>query len=438
MDAISDGLKAIGRYFSEEEAVSRSLADATRAPAPADGKAAVLERPGRKAAAKGAPGNAAPAKVVPAPSRADVHRLRKLGPYSTVDLNHLARPTMKALVEAGIGLHELRRLAGPDGLLRASEYDGLFKLLQRAPGPQGQAVVMALEHEIDANHARLGARAPGGNQVHAPLADLAVANAAAVAEAERKPVAVAVARRDQADFAETWNAHLPAAREALTSQIAAMQQQLALVSGRDAKALNQKIGGAQNKLRDLKPLDPATACFATATAMVDDANGETGPRLAGPYSAIQVADEEDDDGRVLVNPLQAQIGRNYIDTCLDRGRPVLVGVSYKDREQQRANRAQGKAPGGEANRDRVTDHFVVVKGRDYDADGKVFYRFNDPGDGGERRFYVDGDNGELFERRDPPAPRSHQGAVRDRIPERAAGRRQYQVSQVRVYQDDQG
>ncbi len=133
--------------------------------------------------------------------------------------------------------------------------------------------------------------------------------------------------------------------------------------------------------------------------------GKSAPKLNGPDQAIQIAHAEDEEGRLAVDPTQAQIGRAYIDKVLDQGHPALVGVSYSDEAY---------------NRDKMTDHFVTIYRRGYDESGRLFYEFKDPGAGGRTgRLYVDQATGKLFEEGDLKA-----GYVENS---------DYEVTQVRTY-----
>ena len=104
-------------------------------------------------------------------------------------------------------------------------------------------------------------------------------------------------------------------------------------------------------------------------------------------------------------------GLRYIDACLDRRRPVVIGVSHSESD-------------GNARLDGITDHFVLITGRGRDQDGRVFYTFNDPANGSSSaRFYVDARSGLLFK----PA--------NERIGERWVAGRAYQATHVRLYRD---
>ncbi len=102
---------------------------------------------------------------------------------------------------------------------------------------------------------------------------------------------------------------------------------------------------------------------------------------------IQVATGEDSKGRVTTTPESVARGRAAIDRELAAGRPVTVGVSAFDSDY---------------NRDKVTDHFVLITGRGTDRRGREFYTYNDPvarsaDQGTQHRFYVDPKSGNLHQ-----------------------------------------
>jgi hypothetical protein len=153
------------------------------------------------------------------------------------------------------------------------------------------------------------------------------------------------------------------------------------------------------------------ACFEAAEKQANDFNSEhhktRTPKLNGPSQAIQIGYQEDKNGRLKADPAQAKIAREYIDKCLDKKLPVLVGTSHED---------------GRINNDKMTDHFVTIHGRGYDRDGKLFYRYKDPGDGGrEGKLYVDQQTGKLFK----------QGSNPDNF--LYVDEADYEVTQVRTY-----
>ena len=128
-----------------------------------------------------------------------------------------------------------------------------------------------------------------------------------------------------------------------------------------------------------------TACFKAAVAMAKAA----GATVTDPTKRIQVATGENSKGQVTVDPKKAAEGRKYIDSQLDAGKPVVVGVSHKDASY---------------NADGLTDHFVVITGRGVDEKGRAYYTFHDPGTtqkakgadtNPNNRFYMD-DNGKMY------------------------------------------
>ncbi|SET36030.1 LysM peptidoglycan-binding domain-containing protein [Stigmatella erecta] len=148
------------------------------------------------------------------------------------------------------------------------------------------------------------------------------------------------------------------------------------------------------------------ACFKAAVSMAKAA----GANVTGPGDRIQVATGENSKGQVTVDPKKAAEGRKYIDSQLDAGKPVVVGVSHKDANY---------------NADGLTDHFVVITGRGVDDKGRAYYTFHDPGTtqtskgadtNPDNRFYME-DTGKMYR----PGKQAN-GYVSDR---------QFEVSMVR-------
>jgi hypothetical protein len=130
----------------------------------------------------------------------------------------------------------------------------------------------------------------------------------------------------------------------------------------------------------------AIACFDAAVAQANQynkrAHGPKAPTLNGYDKAIQIATGEDNNGRIVIDAEKAKLGRKTVDSYLDQGYPVLVGVSYED---------------GKSNLDKMTDHFVTIYGRGVDDAGRLYYDFKDPGaSGNSGRFYVDKETGKFF------------------------------------------
>lgn len=93
---------------------------------------------------------------------------------------------------------------------------------------------------------------------------------------------------------------------------------------------------------------------------------------------------ESNSGRITVNREKSLKVLNLIDSELDMGQPALVGVSHSNQTYL------GKEPYNEG----ITDHFVLITGRDYDEQG-VFYTFNDTAGGKIGKLRMDPITGKL-------------------------------------------
>lgn len=104
-------------------------------------------------------------------------------------------------------------------------------------------------------------------------------------------------------------------------------------------------------------------CFYASKSMAEhtDAPGED-VTVTGPGSRIQVATSEDAGGDIEIDGGEAQAGVEYIDSQLEIGRPIVVGVSYTDKSY---------------NVDAITDHFVTINGRRGEGKGAT-YTYLDP------------------------------------------------------------
>ncbi len=278
--------------------------------------------------------------------------------YGVIDFNHLSPELTTALEGAGVSLGELRKHAGTDGQMKGTEFEKLFRFLIRFnPKPIGFKL------------------------------DLGTAEEPSTAGVLNEEFKQEVAR----------NLPLPQYTKPGTKP-AALQPQLTIATNalvvpaedRKPKVSMSVTGLDQFKYAEEEGLDGNTACFRAAQAQTNRYNtnthGAKAPALNGWDQAIQMAYAEDENGRLAVNATQAELGREYIDKCLDAGYPVLVGASYADYSY---------------NHDKMTDHFVTIYLRDYDSAGQLFYGFKDPGDGGRNgRFYVDKDTGKLFKEGD--------------------------------------
>jgi hypothetical protein len=123
------------------------------------------------------------------------------------------------------------------------------------------------------------------------------------------------------------------------------------VPGRRAIHLSVPFRGYQS--------NDKAGCFRRCTEMA----AAVGVTVGGPDVRIQVAVYEDSKGHVTVDPVKAQQGVAYIDSELEAGRPVVVGVSYTVTSY---------------NVDDITDHFVIITGRDTDPQRGLCYGFHDP------------------------------------------------------------
>lgn len=125
-----------------------------------------------------------------------------------------------------------------------------------------------------------------------------------------------------------------------------------------------------------------TACYRACRAM---AKGSGVSIPENTTNRIQVARGELADGRVITNRADTQRARNYIDSELGKGRPVVAGFSLFDSNY---------------NRDGITDHFIMVTGKGVDRNG-TYYTTQDPlgkdaKQASSRRMYVDPKSGNLI------------------------------------------
>jgi len=154
----------------------------------------------------------------------------------------------------------------------------------------------------------------------------------------------------------------------------------------------------------------ATSCYYTAVRMLRNFDKKAEAELEDKDVAHYMARIEDKAGAVAGRRSDFVAGRTYIDSCLDAGRPVVVGLSHSARGY---------------NLDKVTDHFIIITGRGVDEEGRVFYSYNDSATAGEHkrgRLYVDADSSMLF----------RPGFADSTNP---FFRLDYQVTQLRTYAD---
>jgi hypothetical protein len=126
--------------------------------------------------------------------------------------------------------------------------------------------------------------------------------------------------------------------------------------------------------------------------MMRDGKNTAVPGGSDPTWNFNIADSRDAFGRIEPNTTRAKEGRAYIDSQLDAGHPVMVGVTLRVSKP-------GENNGGNV------EHYVAITGRGVDADGRAYYTFNDPAPTSaakgadtreQNRFFVDKDTGLLF------------------------------------------
>jgi len=154
----------------------------------------------------------------------------------------------------------------------------------------------------------------------------------------------------------------------------------------------------------------STSCYKACRRMLSRFDAKADRRINSGAESHYMARAENNNGAITGARDDFARGVTYIDRCLEAGRPVIVGLSHSNKDY---------------NLDRITDHFVIIKGRGVDEEGRVYYTYDDPATSGvnrEGRFFVDPRSSMLFR---PPTfehPR--------RVDERG-----YQVSQVVTYND---
>jgi len=311
----------------------------------------------------------------------------------TIDVDHLSLDLLKSMKGAGlvddngVSTKELTAIAGADGRIRGTaEMGALFDLVDsfdRGPSAKSRtAFDVTPEPGLDGKP-----EAPPSGMLYDALK-----------------------REIEMNRSKAW---LASPRSTLApQQERTTVAEAARVVPQDAQnPVSLRMPGiSQYDYASQHGLNGDTACAVTAFAQADQFNakklGGKAPRLEGGDQAIQVAYAEDENGRTVVDGAQAARGKAYIDKCLDRGLPAVVGVSYS---HEHAQYNEG-----------LTDHFVTVDGRGYDDAGRQFYTFKDPGAGGrEGKLYVDKYQEQLFK----------EGDYKENYVENA----DYEVTQVRTY-----
>lgn len=275
-----------------------------------------------------------------------------------IDAEHISSPTRAALQRAGVSEKEVRTIAGVDGRIdSADEALALGRLVDaHTKNPATRATVRdALLSEFRAHSVK----------------SLGLSDALVLSSAEQKlfrPLSVPMTGVDQ------------------------------MTLSADKEAANKM-------------------CFTAAIQQLENSftsRGSRVPPLDAVDQRIQVALAETTSGRIEADSSAALRARDYIDRCLEKGRPALVGVSTVSLAAERHNEG-------------ITEHFVTICGRGVDDAGRAFYEFRDPGAGGAKgRFYVDPETGKLFKPGKDLAQLNGAGYAKDFL---------YELTQVRVYRD---
>lgn len=294
-------------------------------------------------------------KIPSSLSRAQfVAQFNKKGTHAVIDTNNLSKELKEALGAHKVSEQALKAIAGADGQIKGQEFKQLFTVLDQFESKVGDKKLTLLDaagqtpsgsinEAIQAEVARnaLEARYAVPGKAPAPLQPRKLEADALVPSAARPPIALKVTGKSQF----TW--------------------------GKENGFTEEQSGHKCFDAAVWQTTDYASRAFPKKT-----------PQLADAGQAIQVAYREDQNGRTEVDPTQALLARSYIDRALERGLPVMVGVSYQDSAY---------------NHDSITDHFVTISGRGTDALGREFYSFKDPGAGGRTgKFLVDEETGKLF------------------------------------------
>jgi len=156
-----------------------------------------------------------------------------------------------------------------------------------------------------------------------------------------------------------------------------------------------QVSRGQEVYFDVEPLKQVTktGCYRTAESMFFNyIHGKEEDEL---YTELDARDRikredrnstwysvkiksENSDGRIELSGGKDIV--SGIDKELDKGNPVIAGVTYFQQEEKY--------------NEGITDHFVLITGREYDELG-VKYVFNDPADGEEHSFRMDPYTGKL-------------------------------------------
>jgi hypothetical protein len=128
----------------------------------------------------------------------------------------------------------------------------------------------------------------------------------------------------------------------------------------DVPFFSQRIGGPDFAKGDYQ-------CFYASKSMAENTQLDDGSEMdvMGRYNIFKLATAQAADGTITLDEGEAETALDYVDAELEAGRPVVVGVNYKDSSYDHENA------------DGITDHFVVIKGRTGSGPGAT-YTFQDP------------------------------------------------------------
>jgi hypothetical protein len=305
--------------------------------------------------------------------------------HGVIDVNNMSDGLKKNLEANGISEKQLRAIAGPDGQIKGKdEFAKLYKAVDRY-------------EEGDPNSFQTRAETCGDRVIETTEGKLF--------DAFKKEVEQ---NRLQSKYAE------PGIKSA--NKQPQLKKSDALIVPPEQRKNHVILDVKHVNQMDLYTDDDKAqkACKEAAVKQLKDFNkiNNNPSELNGPDQAIQIGYREDKKGRLITDPTQARVAREYIDKKLENGQPVLVGVSH-DRLG--------------INKDKLTDHFVTIIGRGYDKDGRLYYQYRDPGAEKSKslgKFYVDEDTGKLFKQGDGL---KNPGYVRQM---------DYEVTQVRTYKGD--